>query len=95
MWCLGLIPSVKLHTLQTTQLPEWKIGIFTQGFCYELFQEAKEHIGNLARGTFFLLKTQDNRALFEKITISERESEEYDAKENSRVTKIDSLTQKF
>jgi hypothetical protein len=67
----------------------------TQGFYYGLSQEAKEHIDNLAGGTFFLLKTQEARALFEKITASERESEEYDAKENSRATKIDSLTQMF
>jgi hypothetical protein len=67
---------------------------FTQGFYYGLSQEAKEHIDNLARGTFFLLKTQEARALFEKITASERESE-YDAKENSRATKIDPQTQKF
>jgi hypothetical protein len=50
---------------------------------------------NLAGGTFFLLKTQEARALFEKITACEREIEEYDAKENSRATKIDSLTHKF
>jgi hypothetical protein len=68
---------------------------FTQGFYYGLSQEAKEHIDNLAGGTFFLLKTQEARALFEKITTSERESEEYDAKENSRATKIDPLIQKF
>jgi hypothetical protein len=60
-----------------------------------LSQEAKEHIDNLAGGTFFLLKTQEAQALFEKITASERESEEYDAKENSHATKIDPLTQKF
>jgi hypothetical protein len=30
---------------------------FTQGFYYGLSQEAKEHIDNLAGGTFFLLKT--------------------------------------
>jgi hypothetical protein len=64
---------------------------FTQGFYYGLSQEAKEHIDNLAGGTFFLLKTQEARALFEKITTSERESEEYDAKENSRATNIDPL----
>jgi hypothetical protein len=68
---------------------------FTQGFYYGLSQEAKEHIYNLAEGTFFLLKTQEARALFEKITTSERESEEYDAKENSCATKIDPLTHKF
>jgi hypothetical protein len=65
---------------------------FTQGFYYGLSQEAKEHIDNLVGGTFFLLKTQEARALFEKITTSQRESEEYDAKKNSRATKIDPLT---
>jgi hypothetical protein len=68
---------------------------FTQGFYYGLSQEAKEHINNLAGGTFFLLKTQEARALFEKITTGERENEECDAKENSHATKIDPLTQKF
>jgi hypothetical protein len=68
---------------------------FTQGFCYGLSQEAKEHIDNLVGGTFFLLKTQGPRDLFEKITASERESEKYDAKGNSCATKIDPLTQKF
>jgi hypothetical protein len=65
---------------------------FTQGFYYGLSQESKEHVDNLARGTFFLLKTQETRALFEKITASEGECEEYDAKENSCATKIDPLT---
>jgi hypothetical protein len=68
---------------------------FTQGFYYGLSHEAKEHIDNLARGTFFLLKSQEARAQFEKITTSEREGEEYDAKEKSRATMIDPLTQKF
>jgi hypothetical protein len=78
--------------LIVAEMKDWD---FTQGFYYGLSQEAKEHIDNLAGGTFFLLKTQEARALFEKITASERESEEYDAKENSRATKIDLLTQKF
>jgi hypothetical protein len=68
---------------------------FTQGFYYGLSQEAKEHIDNLAGVSFFLLKTQEARALLKKITTSERESEEYDTKENSRATKIDPLTRKF
>jgi hypothetical protein len=46
---------------------------FTQGFYYGLSREAKEHIDNLAGGTFFLLKTQEARALFAKIIASERE----------------------
>jgi hypothetical protein len=60
-----------------------------------LSQEAKEHIDNLVGGTFFLLGTQEARTLFEKIIASEKEREEYDAKENSHATKIDPLTQKF
>jgi hypothetical protein len=40
---------------------------FTQGFYYGLSQEAKEHIDNPVGGTFFLLNTQEARALFEKI----------------------------
>jgi hypothetical protein len=78
--------------LPVARMEDWD---FTQGFYYGLSQEVKEHIDNIAGGTFFLLKTQEARALFEKITASERESEEYDAKENSRATKIDHLTQKF
>jgi hypothetical protein len=65
---------------------------FTQGFYYGLSQESKEHVDNLSRGTLFLLKTQEARALFEKITAGERECEEYDAKENSCANKIDPLT---
>jgi hypothetical protein len=72
--------------LPIAEMEEWD---FTQGFYYGLSQEAKEHMDNLAGGTFFLLKTQEARALFEKITASERESEEYGAKEDSRATKID------
>jgi hypothetical protein len=78
--------------LPVARMDDWD---FTKGFYYGLSQEAKEHIDNLVGGTFFLLKTQEARALFEKITTSEKESEEYDAKENSRATKIDPLTQKF
>jgi hypothetical protein len=55
-----------------------------------LSQEAREPIDNLAGGTLFLLRTQEARALFEKVTASERESEE-----NSRAHKIDTLTHKF
>jgi hypothetical protein len=60
-----------------------------------LSQEAKEYIDNLAGGTFFLHKIQEAQALFEKITTSERESEEYDAKKNSRATKIDPSHRSF
>jgi hypothetical protein len=78
--------------LPVARMEDWD---FTQGFYYGLSHEAMEHIDNLAGGTFFLLKTQEARALFEKITASEGETEEYDAKENSRATKIDPLRQKF
>jgi hypothetical protein len=49
-----------------------------------LSQEAKEHIDALAGGTFFMLNTEEPRALFEKLFASERESEEHGLKENSR-----------
>jgi hypothetical protein len=78
--------------LSVARMEDWD---FTQGFYNGLSQEAKEHIDNLVGGTFFLLKTQEARALFEKIITSERESEEHDAKENYRATKIDPLTQKI
>jgi hypothetical protein len=61
--------------LLVAEMEDWD---FTQGLYYGLSQEAKEHIDNLAGGTSFLLKTQEARALFEKITESDRESEEYD-----------------
>jgi hypothetical protein len=42
--------------LPTTDMENWE---FTQGFYYELSQEAKEHIDTLARGTFFLLNAEE------------------------------------
>jgi hypothetical protein len=78
--------------LPVARMEDWD---FTQGFYYGLSQEAKEHIDNLAEGTFFLLNTQKARALFKKKTVSETESEQYDAKENSRATKIYPFTRKF
>jgi hypothetical protein len=60
-----------------------------------LSQEAKEHIDALAGGTFFMLNTEKARALFEKLSASERESEEYSLKEDSRTAEIDPLTNKF
>jgi hypothetical protein len=58
--------------LPTASMEDWE---FTQGFYYRLSQEAKEHIDTLARGTFFMLNTEEVRALFEKLSASERESE--------------------
>jgi hypothetical protein len=57
--------------------------------------EAKEHIDTLAGGTFFMLNTEEARALFEKLSASERESEEYGLKEKSYTVEIDPLTGKF
>jgi hypothetical protein len=68
---------------------------FTQGFYYGLSQETKEHIDALARGTFFMLNVKKARALFEKHSASERESEEYDLKEDGCTAEIDPLTRKF
>jgi hypothetical protein len=60
-----------------------------------LSQEAKEHIDTLAGGTFFMLNAEEARALFEKISTTERESEEHGLKENSYTIEIDPLTRKF
>jgi hypothetical protein len=60
-----------------------------------LSQEAKEHIDALAGGTFFMLNVEEARALFEKLSAGERESEEHGLKENSRAVELDPLTRKF
>jgi hypothetical protein len=73
-------------------MEDWE---FTHGFYYGLSQEPKEHIDALAWGTFFMLNTKKARALFEMLSSSERESEEYGLKEDSRTTKIDPLIRKF
>jgi hypothetical protein len=81
--------------LPTAGMEDWE---FNQGFDCGLTtsrQEAKEHIDALARGTFFMLNAKEARALFEKLSTSERKSEEYGLKENSRTAEIDPLTRKF
>jgi hypothetical protein len=60
-----------------------------------LSQEAKEHVDALAGGTIFMLNAKKARALFEKLSASKRESEEYGLKKNSCTIKIDPLTKKF
>jgi hypothetical protein len=76
----------------TTGMKDWE---FTQGFYCGLSQEAKEHIDTLAGGTFFMLNAEEAWALFEKLSASARESEEYGLKENSRTVEIDPPTRKF
>jgi hypothetical protein len=78
--------------LPTADMEDWE---FTQGFYCGLSQEAKEHIDTLAGGTFFMLDTEEARALFEKLSASKRESEEHGLKENFRTIKIDPVTRKF
>jgi hypothetical protein len=78
--------------LPTAGMEDWE---FTQGFYCWLSQEAKEHIDALARGTFFILNVEEARALFKKLSSSERESEEHGLKENSRTVELDLLTSKF
>jgi hypothetical protein len=75
--------------LPTTGKEDWE---FTQGFYCVLSQEAQEHIDTLARGTFFRLNTEEARAVFKKLSASERESEEHGLKENSCTIEIDPLT---
>jgi hypothetical protein len=68
---------------------------FTQGFYCGLSQEAMKHIDAHAGGTFFMLNIKKERALFEKLSASERESEDYGLKEDSCTTEIDPLARKF
>jgi hypothetical protein len=60
-----------------------------------LSQEAKEHRDALAGGTIFMHNTKKVRALFKKLSASERESEEYGLREDSHTVEIDPLTRKF
>jgi hypothetical protein len=83
---------VFMTDLPTAGMKDWE---FTQGFYRGLSQEAKEHIDALAGGTFFMLNAKEARALFEKLSTSERESEEYGLKENSRTVEFDPLTRNF
>jgi hypothetical protein len=78
--------------LPTAGMEDWE---FTQGFYCVLSQEAKEHIDALAEGTFFMINTKKAQALFENLSASERESEEFGLKEDSRTVEIDPLTRKF
>jgi hypothetical protein len=71
--------------LPSAGMEDWE---FTQGFYYGLSQEAKEHMDTLAGGTFFMLNTEEARALFEKLSASERESEEHGLKEKSHTIKL-------
>jgi hypothetical protein len=68
---------------------------FTHEFYCGLSQEVKEHIDALDGGTFFMLNAEKARDLFEKLFTSERESEEYDLKEDSHTVEIDPLIRKF
>jgi hypothetical protein len=68
---------------------------FTQGFYCGLSQEAKEHIDAPTGGSFFMLNAKKARALFEKLSATKRESEEYGLKEDSHTAEIDPLTSKF
>jgi hypothetical protein len=78
--------------LPTAGMEDWE---FTQGFYCGLSQEAKEHIDALSGGTFYMLKAEEARALFERLSASERENEERGLKENSCTIKIDPLTRKL
>jgi hypothetical protein len=78
--------------LPTAGMEDWE---FNQGFYCGLSQEAVEHIDALVGGTFFMLNAKKARDLLEKLSTSERESEEYGLNEDSRITEIDPLTRKF
>jgi hypothetical protein len=78
--------------LPTAAMEDWE---FTQGFYCGLSQEAKGHIDALAERTFFMLNIEEVRALFKKLSASERESEQHGLKENSRTVELDPITRKF
>jgi hypothetical protein len=81
-----------LIDLSITGMEDWE---FNQGFYFGLSQEAKEHVDAPARGTFFMLNTEKARAILEKLSASERGSEEYGLNVDSRTAEIDPLTRKF
>jgi hypothetical protein len=81
-----------MTNLPTTGMEDWG---FNQGFYCGLSQEATEHIGTLAGGTFIMLNAKKVRALLEKLSTCKRESEEYGLKEDSPTAEIDPLTRKF
>jgi hypothetical protein len=78
--------------LSTAGMEDWK---FTQGFYCGLSREAKEHIDTLAGGSVFMLNVEEAWTLFEKLSASERESEEHGLKENFGTVEIDPHTRKF
>jgi hypothetical protein len=53
------------------------------------------NIDTLVGGTFFMLNAKEARAVFEKLSASERESEEHGLKENSHTVESDPLTRKI
>jgi hypothetical protein len=71
--------------LPTASMEDWE---FAQGFYYGLSQDVKEHIDTLAGGTFLMLIAEEAQALFEKLSASERESEEHGLMENSCTVEI-------
>jgi hypothetical protein len=78
--------------LPTVGMEDWELN---QGLYCGLSQEAKECIDAPAGRTFFMLSVEKAWALFEKLSASKWESEEYGLKENSRTVEIDPLIRKF
>jgi hypothetical protein len=78
--------------LSITDMEDWE---FNRGFYCGLSQEAKEYIDALAGGTFLMLNSKKAWTLLEKLSASERESEEYGLKDDSCTAKIDPLMRKF
>jgi hypothetical protein len=70
--------------LPTACMEYWE---FNLGFYCGLSQEAKEHIDALAGGTF-MLNAEKVRALFEKLSGSKMESEEYGLKKIPSLSKL-------
>jgi hypothetical protein len=58
-----------LTDLPTAGMEHWE---FTLAFYCRLSQEAKEHSDTFAGGTFFMLNAEEERALFKKLSTSEK-----------------------
>jgi hypothetical protein len=68
---------------------------FHKWFSKFFISSLKSGCYSLAGGTFFMLNTKKVWALFQKLSASKRESEEYGLKENSCTVEIDPLKRKF
>jgi hypothetical protein len=85
--------SFKQH-VDETLIKAWEIGNSTRDSTVVVTRSLGAHRCPCWRNLIHA-QCRKERALFEKLSASKRESEEYGLKEDSRTTKIDPLTRKF